>query len=175
MKQTLLFLAKFVALTAPLTWLWQVWGRRAYAAFYGPVAHSIYSLLGFDRVPIWSRERFINYIPFLTLMILTPGLSPRRRLVGTALGMVALFFFHIATNLMHAPGSRSLPIGVKLALDAAPFLLWVLIAHQFVRELARRKPSPGPSPSGAPRGFDRGPPPDAQTGILTRPCDISVR
>ena len=34
MKQTLLFLAKFVALTAPLTWLWQSWGNRAYRAFY---------------------------------------------------------------------------------------------------------------------------------------------
>jgi hypothetical protein len=138
MKQTLLFLAKFVALTAPLTWLWQVWGRRAYTAFYGPVAHSIYSVLGFDRVPTPSRERFINYIPFLTLMILTPRLSLRRRLVGTGLGVLALFALHIGANLTEAPGSRALPLGMSLALDAAPFLLWVLIAHQFVRDLARR-------------------------------------
>lgn len=144
MKQTLLFLAKFVALTAPLTWLWQVWGRRAYAAFYGPVAHSIYSLLGFDRVPTPSRERFINYIPFLTLMILTPRLSLRRRLLGTALGMLALFALHIATNLLDPPGTLSFPIGLSLALDAAPFLLWVLIAHEFVRDVARRKRPPRP-------------------------------
>ncbi len=138
MKQTLLFLAKFVALTAPLTWLWQVWGRRAYTAFYGPVAHSIYALLGFDRVPTPSRERFINYIPFLTLMILTPRLSLRRRLVGTALGLVTLFVLHIAANLTEAPGSHALPIGMALTLDAAPFLLWVLIAHEFVRDIAGR-------------------------------------
>jgi hypothetical protein len=144
MKQTLLFLAKFVALTAPLTWLWQVWGRRAYTAFYGPVAHSIYSLLGFDRVPTPSRERFINYIPFLTLMILTPRLSLLRRLVGTALGMLALFALHIATNLMDAPGSPALPMGVSLTLDAAPFLLWVLIAHPFIRDFALRKPNVRP-------------------------------
>ena len=139
MKQTLLFLAKFVALTAPLTWLWQVWGRRAYAAFYGPVAHSIYSFFGFDHVPTPSRERFINYIPFLTLMILTPRLSLRRRLVGIALGVVALFFIHIAVNLTDDPRAQSLSIGMSLFLDAAPFLLWVLIAHQFVRDIARRK------------------------------------
>ncbi len=144
MKQTLLFLAKFVALTAPLTWLWQVWGRSAYTAFYGPVAHSIYAVLGFDRVPTPSRERFINYIPFLTLMLLTPRLSPRRRLLGTALGMVALFFLHIAANLTEAPRSHALPIGVSLGLDAAPLLLWVLIAHQFVRDLASRRPTQRP-------------------------------
>ncbi len=144
MKQTLLFLAKFVALTAPLTWLWQVWGRSAYTAVYGPVAHSISSCFGFDRVPISSSQRFINYIPFLTLMILTPRLSLRRRFVGTALGMLALFALHIATNLMDPPGALSFPIGLSLALDAAPFLLWVLIAHDFVRDVARKNPSPGP-------------------------------
>ncbi len=138
MKQTLLFLAKFVALTAPLTWLWQVWGRSAYAAFYSPVAHSIYSFLGFHDVSAPGRERFINYIPFLTLMILTPGLSLLRRLVGIALGLVALFFIHIAINLLHVPGEYSLPIGVSLFLDASPFLLWILIAHEFVSGVARR-------------------------------------
>ena len=138
MKQTLLFLIKFVALTAPLTWLWQVWGRSAYAAFYSPVAHAIYSFLGFDDISAPGRERFINYIPFLALMILTPGLSRRRRLVGIALGLVALFSIHIAINLTHVPGERSLPIGVSLFLDASPFLLWVLIAHEFVSRIARR-------------------------------------
>ncbi len=139
MKQTLLFLIKFVALTAPLTWLWQVWGRSAYAAFYSPVAHAIYSFIGFDDISAPGRERFINYIPFLALMILTPRLSRRRRLVGTALGMVALFFLHIGANLTVGPRARSLSIGMSLFLDAAPFLLWVMIAHQFVRDFARRK------------------------------------
>ena len=77
-------------------------------------------------------------------MILTPRLSRRRRLVGTALGMVALFALHIASNLMDSPQSRTLPLGTSLALDAAPFLLWVVIAHQFVRDIARRKPTRRP-------------------------------
>ncbi len=144
MKQTLLFLVKLVALTAPLTWLWQVWGRRAYTAVYGPVAQSISSFFGFDRVPISSSQRFINYIPFLTLMILTPRLSRRRRLVGTALGMVTLFFLHIVANLTVVPRARSLSIGMSLFLDAAPFLLWVMIAHEFVRDFAKRKSSRRP-------------------------------
>ena len=147
MKQTLLFLAKFVALTAPLTWLWQVWGRDAYAASYSPVAHSIYSFLGFDDISAPGRERFINYIPFLTLMILTPRLSPRRRLVGIALGMVALFCLHIAINLTHVPGEHALPIGMSLFLDASPFLLWVLIAHQFISGIARQSFTHRPKPS----------------------------
>ncbi len=139
MKQTLLFLAKFVALTAPLTWLWQIWGNRAYRAFYSPVAHSIYSFFGFDNIPTPGRDRFINYIPFLALMILTPELSRRRRFVGIAIGMVTLFFLHIAMNLTDAPRPRALPIGRSMILDSAPFLLWVLIAHQFIRDMATRK------------------------------------
>ncbi len=137
MKATLLFLIKFVCLTAPFVWLWQVGGLSLYHALYSPVADAIYEWLGFEGVASPARDRYINLIPFLALMVLTPNLSTRRRLGGTAIGLVILFTMHIAVNLTAHPVSYRLPLPVSLALDAAPFFLWVIIANEFVRNFMR--------------------------------------
>jgi hypothetical protein len=133
MKPALLFLTKFVCLTAPFVWLWQIGGLSAYHALYSPVADAIYGWLGFEGVATPARDRYINLVPFLALMVLTPNLSTRRRLGGIAIGMVILFMMHIAVNLTANPKNLRLPWPVSLALDAAPFFLWVIIANEFVR------------------------------------------
>ncbi len=138
MKPALLFLVKFVCLTAPFVWLWQVWGLSVYHFLYSPIANSIYEWLGFEAVAMPARDRYINLIPFLTLMILTPKLSARRRLGGTAIGLVILFMIHIAVNPTADPETLRLSPLVSLVLDAAPFFLWVVIANEFVRDFMRR-------------------------------------
>ena len=149
MKPALLFLVKFVCLTAPCVWLWQNGGLSAYHAFYSPIASAIYEWLGFDDVAASARDRYINLIPFLALMVLTPNLSTRRRLGGTAIGLLILFSMHIAVNLTAIPPTLRLPRWVSLAMDAAPFFLWVIIANEFVRNfisgqiaIANTEPSP---------------------------------
>jgi hypothetical protein len=91
MKPALLFLVKFVCLTAPFVWLWQVGGLSAYYALYNPVANAVYEWLGLEGVSAPARDRYINLVPFLALMVLTPNLSTRRRLGGTAIGLLILF------------------------------------------------------------------------------------
>ncbi len=103
MKPALLFLAKFICLTAPFVWLWQVGGLEAYHALYSPIASAIYEMLGFENVATPVRARYINFVPFLALMVLTPNLSTRRRLGGTAIGLLILFSMHIAVNLTANP------------------------------------------------------------------------
>ena len=137
MKPALLFLAKFVCLTAPFVWLWQVGGRSAYYTLYNPIATAVYEWLGFEGVAAPGRDRYINLIPFLALMVLTPNLSTRRRLGGTAIGLVILFTMHIAVNPTANPVTLRLPWPVSLALDAAPFFLWIVIANEFVRGFMR--------------------------------------
>ncbi len=134
MKPALLFLAKFVCLTAPVVWLWQIGGLSVYHALYSPIANAIYEWLGFEGVVAPARDRYINMIPFVALMILTPNLSTRRRLSGTAIGLMILFTMHIAVNLTANPVNLRLPWPVSLAVDAAPFFLWVIIANEFVRD-----------------------------------------
>ena len=133
MKPALLFLAKFVCLTAPFVWLWQNGGLSVYHALYSPIAEAIYEWLGFEGVATPARDRYINLVPFLALMVLTPNLSTRRRLGGIAIGMLILFMMHIAVNLTANPKTLRLPWPVSLALDAAPFFLWIIIANEFVR------------------------------------------
>ena len=120
MKPAVLFLVKFVCLTAPFIWLWQVGGLSVYHAIYSPIASAIYGLLGFEGVATPARDRYINIIPFLTLMALTPGLSKRRRFGGAAIGLLILFAMHIAANLTANPKTLQLPHLILLALDAAP-------------------------------------------------------
>lgn len=138
MKATLLFLVKFVCLTAPFVWLWQVGGLKAYHALYSPIADVIYGWLGFEGIATPARDRYINLIPFVALMVLTPKLSTRRRLGGIAIGLVILLLTHIAVNLMANPVTLRLPRRFSLILDAAPFFLWVIIANEFVRDFMRR-------------------------------------
>ena len=138
MKPALLFLVKFVCLTAPFIWLWQVWGLSVYHALYSPIASAIYECLGFEGIATPARTRYINIIPFLTLMILTPNLSVRRRFGGAAIGLLTLFSMHIAVNLAANPRTLALPRLVSLILDAAPFFLWVVIAREFVRDFLQR-------------------------------------
>jgi len=138
MKATLLFLVKFICLTAPFVWLWQVGGLKAYHALYSPAAEMIYGWLGFDGVATPARDRYINLIPFVALMILTPNMSLRRRLGGAAFGLVILFLMHIAVNLTANPETLRLPRRYSLILDAAPFFLWVIIANEFVRDFMKR-------------------------------------
>jgi len=138
MKATLLFLVKFICLTAPFVWFWQVEGFRIYHALYSPIADAIYEWLGFEGVAAPARDRFINIIPFLALMVLTPQLSVRRRLGGIAIGLVILFAMHIAVNLTANPTTLKLPRWAAMVLDAAPFFLWVVIANEFVRNMMGR-------------------------------------
>jgi hypothetical protein len=138
MKPILLFLAKFICLTAPFVWLWLAGGMIIYDVLYSPVADAIYGWLGFEGVATPVRSRYINFIPFLALMILTPNLSTRRRLAGTAIGLVLLFTMHIAVNLSANPRTQILPQMVRLMLDAAPFFLWIIIANEFVRDFMKR-------------------------------------
>ena len=138
MKPALRFLIKFFCLTAPIVWLWHIGGWRYYHALYSPVAEAVYAWLGLEGVEATSRIRYINLIPFVTLMVLTPNLSTRRRLAGTTIGLVILFAMHIAVNLAANPKTQVLPQMVRLMLDAAPFFLWVIIAHEFVRDFMQR-------------------------------------
>jgi hypothetical protein len=148
MKKALLFLLEFVALSVPLTWFWVSWAGPVYGWFFHHAATAIYALFGLSGVPTPMRERFIHYIPFVVLMILTPRLSARRRFGGIALGGLVLFVFQVASNWIASPGGRPplfFPLPIALLSDALPFVLWTLIAHEFVRDAVHRVPRARPT------------------------------
>jgi uncharacterized membrane protein len=145
----LLTLLKIVAVSAPLTWLWIAWGREAYGELFLELAMPIYGILGLTSVvPEGARDRFINYLPFLILMLVTPRLTLKRRLVGTLVGFLVIFIAQLvfvylvdqeigqSTQMTHNRFVRVVPANAMS--DSLPFILWVLIARDFLWETVSR-------------------------------------
>ncbi len=146
-RLVLLFL-EFLAITLPLTWLWDVWGRDVYLDFFESVAGPALELLGVRRVPrMMVGNRFLNLLPFFALMVITPGLGIRRRLVGSAVGFGLIFLVQIgfAAMAFHARARYGLSADAFSALfpmlllsDSLPFLIWAVVANEFVWKLGGR-------------------------------------
>lgn len=149
MKKTLLLLLlKFVGITVPLTWIWLQGGQQVYFRTYMWLARPILILLGVTNFPpSLVRDRFINFIPFLALMLITPRLSARRRVVGIAAGMALLFVSQIALTYMawasfirdgQTSESMSNYFPALVMSDAMPFVLWAVLASEFLGDLVKR-------------------------------------
>jgi hypothetical protein len=149
-KKVLLRLLEIVVVSLPLTWLWMEWGRDAYARLFRQLAIPIYGYLGQTTIlPNAARDRFIHFLPFLILMMVTPRMTWTRRILGTLVGFVALFAFqvlfiyvdHISTV---GGGQQRTQEGFEtffplmLLSDSLPLILWAIIAHEFVREMASK-------------------------------------
>ena len=160
-------LLKIVAVSAPLTWLWIAWGREAYAKLFVQLALPIYGLFGLTSLlPNAARDRFINYLPFLILMLITPRLSLRRRSIGIAVGFVVIFLMHVVfiyiastaenpDSSLNVRGFRKIVPANGLS-DSLPFILWVIIARDFVWESATRVLSPHTNVAPAQAGESHG-------------------
>ena len=123
--------AAFAAITLLLTWLWGEGGRVLYGKFLKLVAPSIYDAIGFEGARVGAfRQRYVNFVPFIGLLLVTPGLPWRRRLVGLVAGLFVLFCGHLALNLTEAGAGRArhLPILPSLVSDTLPFIVWVVVA-----------------------------------------------
>lgn len=145
--RVLLQVLKVVGITVPVTWFWLQWGRTAYGQIFAVLSIPIFSLLGmYDVMPEGSRDRFINYLPFLILMIVTPRLTLLRRSVGVVVGFVMIFFLQVFFVYMsYEVGVESGDVNdedvyatmlpILLFCDAFPFVLWIIIAKDFVLDI----------------------------------------
>ncbi|MBW2422311.1 MAG: hypothetical protein JRH19_27515 [Deltaproteobacteria bacterium] len=150
MKRVLLGLLEIVVVSLPLTWLWMEWGRDAYALLFRQLAIPIYGYFGHTEIlPNAARDRFIHYLPFLVLMIVTPRIPWMRRILGTLVGFVVLFAFQVLfvyVDHISTVGARQQRtqegfetfFPLMLLSDSLPLILWALIANQFVRDIASK-------------------------------------
>jgi hypothetical protein len=146
-RQLFLLLLEFLAITLPLAWLWQAGGREAYLAFFQWAAGPALEGLGVERFPrVIVRNRFLNFLPFVALMLITPGMRLRRRCVGTAVGLALIFVvqigfaaaaYHVRVRYGTSPRAYSALFPALLFSDSFPFLLWAVIAKDFVAGIGR--------------------------------------
>ena len=146
-----LILLKFVAITAPLVWWWTHGGLETYHEIFRRLAFPLLQEMGVTHVSAGLvRDRFVGFIPFLGLMLVTPGLALKRRLVGLAVGAFVIFLSHVGLSYWSwvsfgeegrtgASMARYFPALVMT--DAVPFVLWALFANRFLlAQIARVLP-----------------------------------
>lgn len=148
--RVLLQVLKVVGITVPVTWMWLEWGRAAYGRLFAELSIPIFGFLGMNEIlPQGSRDRFIGYLPFLILMIVTPRMSWVRRSAGILIGFVAIFVLQLFFVYMsHRAGVQGGEVNtqviyeamlpVLLFCDAFPFVLWIVIAKDFVQEMTAK-------------------------------------
>ena len=139
MKRLLILWIEFVALTVPLTWAWLAWVRTSYQRSLLGILAPLYDALGLVHVgrgPTGSR--FLSYVPFLVLMLITPALTARRRIGGTLLGFALILVSHVGlilvVDLGYATHGRNQRAGdfwfpALLLTDAMPILVWAVVAR----------------------------------------------
>ena len=142
------FVAKFVVVSVALTWVWVEWGRQLYGRFFVAVTNPIYGWFDVTTFQGGVRERYINYIPFLVLMLVTPRIGWKRRTLGTLVGLVLIFFFHVGFNVWvevaypldgtTTPGGFPVYLPAILFSDALPLILWAVICREFVGGVTTR-------------------------------------
>ncbi len=143
-KRLWLLVLEFLAITIPVAWLWIEWGRTAYLKFFLKLATPILMILGVSEFqPRLVQEHFLNYVPFLVLMVITPELTIRRRIIGTLVGFVIIFFDHIGLVSMAFVAHSNYGLTAKsfstlfpalLFSDSLPFILWAIIASNYLKK-----------------------------------------
>jgi len=137
----LLLLVLFFALTIPLAWLWHEWGITRYVAFLFAIMQKLHDTLGWPFAGKGGGGlalRFVSHVPFLILVLLTPGLSWRRRILGGLLGSVFIASTHLfvitLVNAAFLAGGgvfrRVAPF--VLIMDGMPLFAWLVVARDFL-------------------------------------------
>jgi len=89
------------------------------------------------------RDRFLGFIPFLGLMLVTPRLSLKHRFRGIGIGFIVIFFSHVALSYWswvsfgrggQSAGSMAQYFPALVLTDAIPFILWAVFANRFLLE-----------------------------------------
>ena len=68
-------------------------------------------------------------------MLVTPGLTLKRRFVGLVIGLVVLFATHLGLNATQVRGEPQLPLVPSLVSDTLPFLIWIIAAFPALSRL----------------------------------------
>ena len=135
--QIALMVVGFVIISIGLTWLWNEWLGGLYGRFFTTIAPPFYDAIGLGHARVAGmRQRYINFVPFVALVLVTRGLTWRRRSIGLLAGLAVISVSHLFLNLtaLIQPGS-ALPVMASVISDAFPFAVWFVVAYPAISNL----------------------------------------
>jgi hypothetical protein len=143
-RRLLLLVFLFFALSIPLAWLWREWGVLRYVAFLLEILRALHDAMGWPFTGKGAGGlslHFLSHVSFLVLVLLTPGLSGRRRLMGALVGSAVITAMHLfMITLANAAflvgrGAVFKVFPFILVMDGLPLIIWVVVARDFLRTL----------------------------------------
>lgn len=140
----LLILIEFGLITVPLVWWWTHGGLETYHVIFKRLAFPLLQEVGVTHVSAGLvRDRFVGFIPFLALMLVTPKIPLKRRLGGIGIGFAVIFFSHVGLTYWswisfgrggQTAESMATYFPALVITDAVPFILWAIFANRFLLE-----------------------------------------
>ena len=145
MPKLLKFFLLLIAFSLPLFYLWMEGGQTAYQKLLGAAVVPLAKALGEKELNLFVvKGHLMNLIPFMVLMLATPGLGWKRRIIGLVTGLVILFGWHLLFSLVlnhyqtlwgHGRIFYQLFIPAISVNSAVPVILWFIVAWKGVQEL----------------------------------------
>lgn len=145
MPKLLKFFLLLIAFSLPLFYLWMEGGQTIYQKIFGAAVVPLAKALGEKTLNLFVvKGHLMNLIPFTALILATPGLGWKRRIIGLGAGLVILFGWHLFFCLIlnhyqtlwgHDRRFYRLFIPAVSVNSAVPVMLWFILAWKGVRQL----------------------------------------
>ena len=148
MKRNLwLFLLKLLITTVVLGYFWTAGGEMAYPYWIDPIATFFFTMFGVTKWHLsLTAEHFASLIPFLGLLVATPGLIRRwkRALIALVGGVAAIVLVHIFMSIAIffiveayalSKNAYRILLPIYLVNDAMPLILWLVFFPTVLSEL----------------------------------------
>lgn len=148
-KSLWLFLLKLVIVTGVLGYLWYARYQTMYPYWIDPFATWFFKLVGVRK---WwlslTVEHFTNLVPYVGLVLSTPGIIKgwRRSLLALIVGLVVLVIGHVlmSTGIYFVVEKHAISkaayryiVPIYLINDALPLVLWLAFYPRLVPEMFR--------------------------------------
>ena len=135
-----IFIIKFVLVSLALFPLFYWGGLDLYISGLDFVVKNLFKILGIkQKFFSYPQPIMYNILPFISLMIITRGLTLKNRLSKLLIGFLLLVFWHfILAELIYflhseygepSPLYKKLSVPIYLFSETLPFFLWIILAR----------------------------------------------
>ena len=142
MKEKFLpFILKFSLFSLILFALWYWKGEYYYFLFFDYLVPPILNLLGIDLIVLpFLTSLFYNYLPFISLLLIIPGIKSQKIVKKLLLGLFLIFLwqiliaeiFFLIYGLSENPSKAGSTVSLCLYFLnwCIPFVLWLILARK---------------------------------------------